>query len=328
MSQILQRMKWLTSKAVEDPNLAINRASSILYNRIEDVVSDFTRQSTTPNIINRKEIKVVGMRRSGNHAIINWIEKQEIGKVVHLNDIRLNENPYRCIYKSLCKDHPKNHWVGAPILRYPQYSGNEGLKLLEREARGDFEPKDCLIYSYEDFSLDRLTSNRVEKNHDRYFGNSAVRYDVLVLRDPFNLLASRLKKNPDESVRSLKENVTEMWISYAKEYLGETNYLKNNKIGINYNQWVVDANYRKLIALKLGLTFSDIGINDVNSFGGGSSFDRQKFQGKATQMNVLNRWKYFANNEFYLSLLKNDTLHQYSSRIFGHIPGTESFKPQ
>ena len=324
MPQMLQRMKWLASKAVENPTLAINRASSILSHRIENVVADFSRQPTTPNIINRKEIRVIGMRRSGNHAIINWIEKQETGKVVHLNDIRLNENPYRCIYKSLYNDHPKNHWVGAPILRYPQYSGKEGLKLLEREARGDFDEKDCLLYSYEDFSLDRLTSKQAEKNHDRYFGKSALKYDILILRDPFNLLASRLKKNRNQSVRSLSENVIDMWISYAREYLGETNYLKNHKIVINYNQWVIDSDYRKLISSKLGLTFSDLGINDVNSFGGGSSFDKQKFQGKAAQMDFFNRWKYLTNDIFYLSLLKNDTLIQYSKRIFGHIPGTES----
>lgn len=146
----------------------------------------------------------------------------------------------------------------------------------------------------------------------------------MILRDSFNLLATRLKKNPNESVRSLSENAVDMWISYAREYLGETNYLKHNKISINYNQWVIDPDYRKLISTKLGLAFSDRGINDVNSFGGGSSFDKQQFQGKATKMDVLNRWKYFSNNEHYLSLLQNDTLIEYFRNIFGHILGTES----
>lgn len=36
----------------------------------------------------------------------------------------------------------------------------------------------------------------------------------------------------------------DLWIDYAKEYLGETNYLKHNKICINYNQWFADVEYQ------------------------------------------------------------------------------------
>ena len=32
-------------------------------------------------IVNHKEIRVVGLKRSGNHAIINWIRKAHYGEV-------------------------------------------------------------------------------------------------------------------------------------------------------------------------------------------------------------------------------------------------------
>jgi len=40
-------------------------------------------------------------------------------------------------------------------------------------------------------------------------------------------------------------------------------------------------------------------------------------------MDVLNRWRLFAEDSFYRQLLDNQELREYSERIFGHIPGTE-----
>ena len=68
------------------------------------------------------------------------------------------------------------------------------------------------------------------------------------------------------------------------------NYLKHNKICINYNQWFFDIEYRQKIAKKLQMEFSDAGIDIVLGLGGGSSFDGKQFDGQATSMNVLNRY--------------------------------------
>ncbi|MDY7004752.1 MAG: hypothetical protein SWX82_12550 [Cyanobacteriota bacterium] len=116
----------------------------------------------------------------------------------------------------------------------------------------------------------------------------------------------------------------DLWIDYTKEYLGETNYLKQNKVCINYNQWFADVEYRRQIADKLQMEFSDTGIDKVTSFGGGSSFEGKQFDGKATSMDVLNRWQKVADNPRYRELFNNQKILKYSERIFGHIPGTES----
>ncbi|NET05472.1 MAG: hypothetical protein F6K16_12315 [Symploca sp. SIO2B6] len=212
--------------------------------------------------------------------------------------MRPKENRYRVLYQH----YPKEH--------------------LRRESLGDFANKDCLIYSYEDWGIKQITDQKIEKKHDLYWGKSGLRHDLLILRDPFNTLASRLKNDFIE-VKSPNQTFMELWLAYAKEYLGETNYLKNNKVCVNYNRWFLDMNYREKIASQLNLDFSDAGINQVKAQGGGSSFEGREFDGKAVQMKVLDRWKVFAEDPRYLKLLDNEEVLEYSKRIFGHIPGTE-----
>lgn len=252
-------------------------------------------------IVNHKEIRVVGLKRSGNHAIINWIRKAHYGEVWHLNNIPTERNPYRFLYE-----------------HYPK----EKLRL---EATGNFVKKDCLIYSYEDYEIDKITSQRFESKHDIYLGKSATRYDVLILRDPFNMIASRIQKDMMK-VRNRSKTIVEIWISYAQEYLHEKQYMKHNKVVINYNKWFTDINYRKQIALELNFEFDDRGINEVMEEGGGSSFDGLNFKGKAVEMNVLKRWEEFVDNPLFCNLLNNEELIEYSEKIFGYIPGTEYLK--
>jgi len=122
----------------------------------------------------------------------------------------------------------------------------------------------------------------------------------------------------------LKEiEAKKLWKSYAKEYLGKTNYLGENKIVINYNLWFSSKNYRNNIEKKLGLEPNDKKINEVLDIGRGSSFDGIKFNGKANKMKVLERWKLLADNAFYKTVLKDKELIKLSNKIFGKIPETE-----
>lgn len=56
---------------------------------------------------------------------------------------------------------------------------------------------------------------------------------------------------------------------------------------------------------------------------GGSSFDRLAMQNRANHMKVLERWKAYADDPNYASIFEDQTLVELSSRIFGHIHGTE-----
>ncbi|NET43928.1 hypothetical protein [Okeania sp. SIO2B3] len=304
--------KSLIVKALKKPHLAWKKGKRFLAHNLEDFIRIITQQHKLSEIVNRKEIRVAGMKRTGNHAIINWVKSQQNGNVGFINNVLANQNPYRYKYENLQDNFPEHKWA---------------IENNRQQAKGNFIKRDCLIYSYEDFPLEQIASDKFERNHDLYLGKSAMRYDLLIIRDPFNLFASRLKVSSKAthflSVNSPKKTMIDLWIDYAKEYLGETNYLKHNKVCVNYNQWFADVEYRRNIAEKLQIEFSDAGIDRVTSFGEGSSFEGKQFNNKATSMDVLNRCQKVADNPQYKQFFNQEIL-KYSERIFGHIPGTES----
>ncbi|WP_287525427.1 hypothetical protein [Okeania sp. SIO2C2] len=209
-------------KALKKPNLALKKGKRFLAHNLEDVIRIITQQHKLSEIVNQKEIRVAGMKRSGNHAIINWVKSQQNGDVGFINNVLANQNPYRYKYENLRDKFPEHKWA---------------IEHNRQQAKGNFIKRDCLIYSYEDFPLEQIANDKFERNHDIYLGKSATRYDLLIIRDPFNLLASRLKISSKVayflSVNSPNKTMIDLWLDYAKEYLGETNYLKHNKVCVN-----------------------------------------------------------------------------------------------
>lgn len=304
----------LAHKIVKNPSFAIYKFKQKINNELEDIYRGVTQRNIWSQVINQKEIRIAGLRRTGNHAILSWIQAQEKeqnkGEVYHLNNVMANENPYRYKYQNLCYHFPQHQWA---------------IEQFKHQKTGNLTHRYCLIYSYEDYALEEVFSHKFEQKHDLYLGKTKDRYDLLIIRDPFNLLASRLK-NDFLSVKSRHFNFVELWIDYAKEYLGETNYLQHNKVCLNYNLWVSNIDYRQEIASKLKIKFTDAGINKVHGCGGGSSFDGRELDGQANKMDVNNRWKHYLEDPVYRQLINNEQILEYSHRIFGYIPGTEALK--
>ena len=95
-------------------------------------------------------------------------------------NVLANDNPYHYKYENLQDNFPKNKWA---------------IEHDRKQAKENFIKRDCLIYSYEYFPLDQIASDKFKRNHDLYLGKRAIRSDLLILRDPFNLLASRLNSS-------------------------------------------------------------------------------------------------------------------------------------
>lgn len=257
-----------------------------------DIYRKSFKRKTLEQIINKKEVRIFGLRRSGNHGIINWIVRQSSGRVVFLNNAKINMNPFRSRYIDFKEPH------------------------IRREAWGNLSKKDLLIISYEDYSLSNLYQKRYQ-NKVLETGLSKNIFNVIILRDPFNMYASRLK---GESVGKISfhkkaKYALDLWLAYAKEYVGETSYLSSRKITISYNQWCTDIKYRKQIADELKLDFSDEGFSEL---AGISSFDG-KSQMDATRLNTLNRWKHFADNPDYLTALNRKDILHYCKIIFPRL---------
>ena len=242
-----------------------------------------------------KEIRFVGLQRSGNHAVINWILQQCTGDYLFFNDVDpldpLNER-----------------------------------RLTEGNL--DIDKYECVLYSFEDRLLNTITSAKCYPLTDSYRLNVKKRYDILIMRDPYNLFASRSNHNvvlPKSSHYVSGLSIPNLWITYAKEYLNETSLLNNNKIVINYNRWCISKQYRKEIAEKLELTHTDAGFNDIPDFGDGSSFNKRDYNNKAIMMKTDSRWKYVGNQQEYLSLFRDKKLVDISNKIFDVDNDLENF---
>lgn len=206
-----------------------------------------------------------------------------------------------------------------------------------------FRQKSLLIHSYENRSLKEVYQGSLEKFHDLYFGRSGQRFNLLLLRDPFNLFASRLKQvrlqgyedfimgHPQYKYGAHQPQAfVNIWKEHAREYLGLTHYLPEKKVCINYNQWFLSQSYRQKIATQLDMEYTEATLNQVvgqNEPGAGSSFDGYEYTGKASRMKVLERWREFVDDDNYRSLFQDSELWDLSAQIFENLPTKEGFFP-
>lgn len=261
---------------------------------------------------NQVELQVFGLKRSGNHVIINWMFLNHPGVVCFLNNIRhdIHFNPYLSFGQCFLKD-------------------DEGEMNLPRELRSKIRqardwhrrhPRlDCLILSYEERPLEGVAADPLVREHDRCLGTSGRTANLIILRDPFNTLASRLQRRERMPARPF----VAMWKSYAREFLGDTQRLPH-RLAINYNRWCIDRGYRDSLARDLGLGKADLGLDEVPKVGGGSSFEGTSQHGRGGAMRTHERWRALADDPEYRDALRDEELADLSRRIFGDIEGTDA----
>lgn len=221
---------------------------------------------------NGVEARVVGLSRSGNHCVIDWILRQVEGEWCFLNCVEGKTNPFET-----ARPTDDGRSVRTSI---------ESLD-LSAERRGNFVPKSWLVHSYEDSFLGHAFSSAFERNHDRLVGRSARRLDVVVLRDPLNVFASRRAlagRVPDATA-------VRIWKQHARAFLAPSRHLRRETILVPFDRFVASAAFRGMLADRLGLRLRDGSISQVARCGGGSSFDGMRFDGRAERMAVGERWR-------------------------------------
>lgn len=234
-------------------------------------------------------IRIVGMSRSGNHAIINWILNQIEGPWVFLNCVEPKTNPFHSARPLDCGN--------AVLASHPALRKGEEHQV--RAAAG------CLAFSQEDTFLQPALGERATELQGT-FENGA---DVLILRDPYNLMASR-KRFDWSFVTPLTER--RIWKQHAKRVLSGQGFCKRRLVPILYNRWASDPDYRKQIAGRIGLRFSDVGWDRTAACGGGSSFE-----GRAhSQTGVFERWRRFADDPAFWDRI-DDEMEALADEIFG-----------
>lgn len=287
---------------------------------------------------NENEIVIHSMGRSGSHAITNWIASMFEEPILFFHHCPL-DNPYNKRFRYW--NRVKNRPIKKFFIKLPK----------SFEERGEYRNihKHCLMYSYEWRDIRILKNADFIKDRDSIIGKSKNRYNVLILRDFFNWLASCLvnfkrgtrslnfypKYNisrsddwtrhasiiSERSYRTMKKTkIFKLWKFYAEEFLGKTNYLestgslKDAKICISFNQWFVDEKYRREIAKLLDLEYSDFTLKFAGS---PSGFDGHKYlHENAQEMKALDRWKTLKDNPIYHEFLDPECV-ELSHEIFG-----------
>jgi hypothetical protein len=102
-------------------------------------------------------------------------------------------------------------------------------------------------------------------------------------------------------------------------YRHHTEAWKSNKYyNISYDRWFASPAYRAEIAQRLSLPYKKGGIDAVRPFkgtdySGCSAFDRDRYNGRAQEMRVLERWKRYRDDDLFHEILEqNHHLHEFS----------------
>lgn len=274
-------------------------------------------------------LQLFGLRRSGNHALISWLVSKIEGRVLHLNEVTC-ARPYQCFWRARAKGFSRwelhrrslklrgkggvNRHLPAHLLqRLP--AGMQSLSIEELDSDVARRPKDALLLSYEDWELDHPKIPRLLRPTERGYERGAETCKVLLLRDPFNLFASLL-----HSQRMTQANSTfyvRAWKQYAREYLGETDYLGSEILTVNYQEWRDSGEERIRICRRLDIPEDSSAFTDVPATGGGSSFDGVAPDASTLRTGV--RWKQYKDDSFYRSLF-DEELRLLSFRIYGKAP--------
>lgn len=89
VSPFVQRITGISARALKEPKISLLKTRKKLVHKTENLLISRTRkQNRSQETVTDKEIRVIGLKRSGNHGIMGWIEKQSTGVVVHLNFVK------------------------------------------------------------------------------------------------------------------------------------------------------------------------------------------------------------------------------------------------
>jgi hypothetical protein len=176
------------------------------------------------DIINQQEYRVFGIKRSGNHAIINWIFNQINGTTVFLNNCYLDGSNNLRLYDGVGRIDCKNidywdfkqklfFWEKNPFKNQDIVIYSKNDKRFKREKL-KLCLKQGLIISFENRDVD-IHTNFLNSNHDQLVGYSRDIYSLVIMRDPFNLFASNYQKWGEKGING----IVDLWKNFARKYI-------------------------------------------------------------------------------------------------------------
>ncbi len=260
-------------------------------------------------------IKFFGLRRSGNHAVANWILGLE-ENMLFLNQINLYEDP-------VATHSP----VSIPEdVRSPKVRVDAKVQKRDILIHNDATLNGNIICTYEHVDMNRLDMNKLNisiYSKLGYYGNDL---NVFVLRNIFNVIPSFLifrskRKNivfELEEVQQVVRKLVRLWRGYACLALSPKTETRGNFVPVLYERWLINREYRDEVASKLGFKNKDKNIDFVSDAGGGSSWSGTT--NKINKNALLDRWNKTHPNEKKVVetvLKENLDIVDLVSKIFG-----------
>lgn len=186
-----------------------------------------------------------------------------------------------------------------------------------------------LLISYENYAIERFSSDKLNHVIFERFGRATQERNLLVLRDPFNMLPSAEKmvrnamvaKQQDEKwvIEVLNKRLA-LWKNYAFLHLNPDSITRGEFVTLLFDRWVKEKDYRDSMANKLGYINHDRFLDFISDAGKGSSFSGSKLESKS---DVLSRWE--AGNLSSRLLMKHPEVIDYTALIFGEEAIPEGF---
>jgi len=238
---------------------------------------------------------------------MNWLAEQFPGTPFFLNNCRVGESPFTETRKSL-----------------ERAGRDRDAEPYRREEDGRLSRKELLLYNFEDCDLRQVFSPAEKARRASALGPSRTRYNILVVRDHYNLFASRIKRvrlGSDVPRENLKKALVarNLYVQHARECLDETRYIDEHRVVILFNRWFRDQDYRRDISAQLHGTYREDTLDHVAVHGEGSSFNGVTYSRRAKEMDVLERWREFAGNFFYNAVVCGKGMPRCTSRLFPEI---------
>ena len=232
-----------------------------------------------------RRIYIVGLRRSGIHLVANWVASQFTDSYVqnNANLLMLHNSPPTALLEAQ-----------AQVIVLEDHPATETLARI----RDDNKLKETL-------------------------GDDHQEHRVLLLRDPYNMAASRIKHYDLLSAKGRwidKRGALGMWVQYAEEFQKD-----RPVVGILYNRFVIDKEYREELSARIGGTFSDTAMDKVDPNGLGSSFDGLKFQGRGSEMKTDERWREYQHIQAFKDMFTPE-VENLVTDIFGELINREDIK--
>jgi hypothetical protein len=108
------------------------------------------------------------------------------------------------------------------------------------------------------------------------------------------------------------KRVLDHWLIISKEFVNETEYIPEFQ-RLYYDEFVKSRAYRKEICNNLGGEYNENMIEFVPGAGGHSTFDRNKYKDRGSEMEVLERYKLFDSRDdgFLLKLKEHPAMDFY-----------------